>query len=409
MSLTSVEDALAPSTKVPGESVAARIAARIADPVSPMPPRQFGALAPDELAILDGWVDDLRAGRLSTRACASSLEGSGGASASAETATPAPPEDSGAGDSFAPSVPSALPPDAQAPPPAVEDTPYPPDPSECETTYEFHARRDATNAPFPVGTGTVDLYNCFSFHVDLAGPTHALQFRPHIDKARVVHHWILYATVLPQVDGVSSPCLGLHRDAFMLAGWAPGAGDWNLPRHVGMDLGTGDFILEVHYNNFGEPTEDASGVDVCATTKLRPETASLSWLGTELIALPPLARTSVLSNCRPNITTPIHVLRSWPHMHLLGRRMKADIHRAAGGIEPLFDVPFDFNNQWQYDTPAVLGPGDWIETTCEFDNTSPFPVTFGEGTGNEMCYNFTIAYPAGALVSVGLHNNACNN
>jgi hypothetical protein len=183
------------------------------------------------------------------------------------------------------------------------------------------------------------------------------------------------------------------------------------PPHVGLDLGGGNYILEVHYNNTGAPTTDSSGVTVCKAKTNRPDTATVSWLGTEAIIIPPATKNfEVPSNCRPNITDqPIHIMKVWPHMHKLGRHMRADIHRADGTTEALFNVAFDFNSQWGYDTPAVLHTGDYVTTTCTYDNDTPNVVTFGESTTSEMCYNFTYSYPARALVTFGLMSTACNN
>jgi hypothetical protein len=259
--------------------------------------------------------------------------------------------------------------------------------------------------------GTIDLYQCFGFKVNLPGQVQGLSFQPLIDNSKVVHHYILYKMLVPQIEGFTSPCVGLHRDGVFIDGWAPGQSGFELPSEVGMDLGTGDFMLEIHYNNFGDSTEDSSGLRICATKKLRPNTATVSFLGTEAIVIPPAIKDfKVTSRCAPmGQTAPIHVVRSWPHMHLLGSHMKADIVRANGQSEVLFDKKFDFNNQLGYPTPAVINPGDSIVTTCTWDNPGGFPVTFGEGTGAEMCYNFTVAYPAHALQSVGLHSTSCNN
>jgi hypothetical protein len=208
-----------------------------------------------------------------------------------------------------------------------------------------------------------------------------------------------------------SACLGFHPDGELLAGWAPGAMPSFLPAHVGLDLGGGNYILEVHYSNPGPPTQDGSGATVCKAKTNRPETATVSWLGTEAIILPPAQKNlPVVSNCRPNVTDkPIHIIKVWPHMHKLGRHMKADIHRADGAVDPLFNVDFSFDSQWGYDTPAILKAGDYITTTCVYDNDTPNTVTFGESTESEMCYNFTYAYPARALVTFGLMSTACNN
>jgi hypothetical protein len=95
-------------------------------------------------------------------------------------------------------------------------------------------------------------------------------------------------------------------------------------------------------------------------------------------------------------------------MRKLGRSIHADIKRASGGTDVLLDVPnFDSNYQVSYETPAVLNPGDRIVTTCSYQNTTSSLVTFGPSVASELCYNFVIAYPAGALVSVGLMPRAC--
>jgi hypothetical protein len=288
---------------------------------------------------------------------------------------------------------------------APEETP------ECDVPLDFRARKDTSGAKFPVPVGTIDLYQCFAFKVNLPGQVHALSFQPLIDNSKVVHHYLLYKMGVPQIDGLTSPCVGLHRDGVMVDGWAPGQSGVTLPKDVGMDIGTGDFMLELHYNNFGDSTEDSSGVRICATKNLRKNTATVSFLGTEAIIIPPAVKDfKVTSRCLPSYTAgPINVVRSWPHMHVLGSHMKADIVRAGGQTEVLFDKAFDFNSQLGYATPAVINPGDSIVTTCTWNNPGGFPVTFGEGTTAEMCYNFTVAYPAYSLQSIGLHSTSCNN
>ncbi|MBM4364389.1 MAG: hypothetical protein FJ104_17055, partial [Deltaproteobacteria bacterium] len=291
---------------------------------------------------------------------------------------------------------------------AVEDIPVPPEPGECET-IDIRARADASGAPYIVPANAFELYQMFEFEIPLGGTAQALSFEPLIDNTKVIHHWLLYQSNGVVVNGRNYTALGVHGDSFLVAGWAPGTGPWYLPKHVGVDLGAGKFILEVHYNNpGGGPEPDSSGVRVCKTNNLRPQTASVSWLGNDLFGINPLSTVEVAGRCRPvNQTEPIHILRTWPHMHLMGRRMRVVIDRAGGGQDVVHDQPFDFNNQIQYDTPTILNPGDSILTTCYFDNTSPNFITFGEATTQEMCFNFTVAYPANKLVQQTLHNNSC--
>jgi hypothetical protein len=174
-----------------------------------------------------------------------------------------------------------------------------------------------------------------------------------------------------------------------------------LPKHVGLDLGPGRFILEMHYNNIGKPaTPDRSGARLCTTQALRPETAMLSWLGSQLFSIPPGADDHpVAGRCKPAAKAPIHLLTIWPHMHSLGRRMSVRLDRADGTSKTVFDMPFSAESQRQYPFPMLLQPGDSLLTTCYFDNPNPYAVTIGDRVSDEMCNNFIVAYPAGALTS----------
>lgn len=405
-------------TKDGTEQIFQRMAKRIHDTSSPMPMRGFPQLTPAELGTLDGWLAQgapggsgcappPAGGAAGAGAGGSAAVGNGGAvSYGGSTGMPSYAGQTGSGGVMA-VVPPPLP-EGGMTKPDPDDVPVEPDASECEMV-KFHARSDANDTKFNVPTG--EQYYCFSFHKDWGTGTQGLAFYPDIDNRQVIHHWLLYKAITPQVNGVNSACLGFHPDGELLAGWAPGATASFLPSHVGLDLGGGDYILEVHYNNTGAPAQDGSGVTVCKAKTPRPDTATVSWLGTEAIILPPMQKgLDIVSNCKPNITdTPIHIIKVWPHMHKLGRHMKADIHRADGTVDPLFNVDFDFNSQWGYDTPAVLKAGDYVTTTCTFDNDTPNVVTFGESTSSEMCYNFTYSYPARALVTFGLMSTACNN
>ena len=47
--------------------------------------------------------------------------------------------------------------------------------------------------------------------------------------------------------------------------------------------------------------------------------------------------------------------------------------------------------------PIVVESGDKVITTCTFDNDTDQTITFGENTGNEMCFNFAIVEPMDGL------------
>jgi hypothetical protein len=73
--------------------------------------------------------------------------------------------------------------------------------------------------------------------------------------------------------------------------------------------------------------------------------------------------------------------------------MRVALTRAGGGTEMLHDEAFSFENQRGYSEDVIINPGDRITTTCQYTS----PATFGQGTNDEMCYWFALAYPVGAL------------
>jgi hypothetical protein len=269
------------------------------------------------------------------------------------------------------------------------------------TCYKLTARASSANDEYMVPT-TPDYYRCF----DYAPPwgdkkVHLVSARPIIDNGQVLHHWLLYNGDSPVQDGTSSECVGAHPNMAMIAGWAPGGESFETAADVGLEVAPGGFSLEIHYNNtVGAGVTDASGAEVCVTEKLRPNVAAVHWLGTEQ-----LNKVEAVGTCRPNNTGDVTILKSTPHMHLQGKHMKTVINRAGGGTEVLLDEPFDFNNQLDYETPAVIKPGDTLTTTCTFKKPTPF----GTGTNQEMCYNFVTAYPAGGLQQLlpGLRKYDC--
>src|SRR5690606_15347867 len=55
---------------------------------------------------------------------------------------------------------------------------------------------------------------------------------------------------------------------------------------------------------------------------------------------------------------------------------------------------FDFENQGGNPIDVKVTPGDVFRTECTFKNPDDTSVKFGEGTNDEMCFNFLNYYPA---------------
>lgn len=253
------------------------------------------------------------------------------------------------------------------------------------------------DAPWPEGAQGVSFESVFDDHPE------------------VIHHWLLYLEPPPlfdvATDGVVTPgSSGAHIASTLIAGWAPGGNNgMNLPPDVGMDINGGSrrLAVEIHFYT-NTPVQSRSGVRVCTTSTPRPNVATVSWLGTESISVPAGQTGTATGQCVPSSQQPIHILRSWPHMHKIGRHMTTVINRSGGGTEMLVDEPFNFNTQISYDTPAVIMPGDTLTTTCTFQNDTNGTVIYGTHTDNEMCFNFVTAWPAGALVG-GMAKNGAQN
>jgi hypothetical protein len=262
------------------------------------------------------------------------------------------------------------------------------------------ARAGAAGARYKVPT-TPDFYHCFNYAPPWGNKkVQIVSAHPLIDNSRVIHHWILYNTTDAVADGTDGTCS--HPGATFITGWAPGGEPMEMPADVGLRVDGAGFSLETHYNNnLGEGQEDQSGVEVCVTEELRPKEAAVHWLGTVN-----LNKLEATGTCAPTNKEPVTIIGSSPHMHLQGRHMKTIIKRKSGAIEPLIDQAFDFNTQVSYPTPATIYPGDTLTTTC----TYAAPTPFGEGTNDEMCFNFVTAYPAGQLVNaVSLSKNDCTS
>lgn len=362
MSLVEIEDFLVPSVTDPARAVAELTLERVDDTERPMPPDN--SLSDEDKAVLTDWID---AGM---------------------------PPNEGAACEDEPDEP---------------DEPIGPDALPCEPAAEFRAFADGTQTePFAV-PDVDDLYMCFVFDSPFGDITQGTAWAPDIDDERVVHHWLLLKTDNPDyVPGTAFPCGNdVTLETQMLMGWAPGTNNFVMPEEAGLELpAPGErVVLQIHYNNTAgyDDALDQSGVVLCTTEEPRPNLASTLWLGTTEIEVPPGERVTTTGNCNTGVraTEPFKMLLSWPHMHEFGEAIRTEIIRGGtGDPEMLTDVPeWNFENQVYYPyEPAIdVTPGDILRTSCEFHNDTDQTVTFGEGTGDEMCFDFALVYPITAF------------
>jgi mono/diheme cytochrome c family protein len=358
MSLVTLADYKAKS--VDGESMLETIKTRINEPnpKKAMPPSNGVKLTAKELATLNDWLE----------------AGAPGSSESCESTKPSA-ADAGSGG-------------------ASNDAGLETESLDCFKMTAFGA---GASAPYKVGVAR-DKYVNFTFNAPWSSTAYGIRFSPIISNAKALHHFLLFQDSSKKAPG-SAGSSGAHPDGQLVYGWAPGGQPLDLREATDVSVGfelpnTTSYTVEMHYNSTDGAAVDASGVEVCVAKAKPDNIANISWLGYDNLLTP---STKWTGNCVPQNKVPVHILGVQPHMHVAGKHMKTVIHRKGGGEEVLHDEPFDFNNQVHYLKDVTINPGDTLTTECTYDQ----PMSFGESTGAEMCYNFTFAYPKGLLKDSG--------
>lgn len=248
-----------------------------------------------------------------------------------------------------------------------------------------------------------DLYVCVGVPLPVQGRRHITAIAPHIDNYKILHHVLLMQATEP-VSETPYVCTGAEPWK-LVAGWAPGGENLVMPPEAGFPYDSNTrWALQLHYNNATklEGEQDQSGFEFCTTDKLRENDAGVVAFGSMVFSLPPRAKTTVKCSwvAPPSINTNlkiggIRLIQSWPHMHNLGTAMKTTVDSVGGTSQLLVDEQnFSFQNQVSHPAALDVKPGDVINTTCSWNNTTDKTVTWGEGTSSEMCYNYTTYYPA---------------
>lgn len=300
---------------------------------------------------------------------------------------------------------------ADAPPPEPPDGELPP------PSMSFDIGADYTPAE-----GLTDDYRCFDIDPGLTADTEITMVDLVQTNRRTFHHGIMFLALPGDVEDVrrldrADPrpgyeCFGgpgFASDEWIIAEAAAG-----IPRPFAdgtakvIPAGS-HFVLQIHYNTLNGDGPDRTRVDVWT-----PD-APVGKRPVDLRLVNPLFRIpagvdehTVTADARiadgPLMqyrqAPPGRIHQVWGHMHYLGDEFALDLERADGTTQRLLDIPrWDFNWQGVYDlvTPIEVAPGDRIRMTCTWDNSpenqpliggvrqTPRPVTWGEGTLDEMC------------------------
>ncbi|MBX3110633.1 MAG: hypothetical protein KF857_01375 [Fimbriimonadaceae bacterium] len=181
-----------------------------------------------------------------------------------------------------------------------------------------------------------------------------------------------------------------------LGGWAPGVSGGRLPEGAGYRLDPGTkIVLQVHYNKSGKPEIDQTKLGLYFLKQPATTPARIAWLANPFINIP--AGDNAV-HFRQTVPVPVDatVYSVMPHMHKLGKAMKATAVFPDGSKKVLVDVDdWDFNWQLVYTfrEPLHLPKGSKVVIEATYDNSSDNPhqpsdpprnVRWGEATNDEM-------------------------
>ena len=198
--------------------------------------------------------------------------------------------------------------------------------------------------------------------------------------------------------------LGTHHTVLALNGFSPddyiyaSGVDTNelvFPAGVGLRIPAGtDVVLQLHLFN---PTPGAitgtSGIEIVELDEGELEQeADIILPGPMDLEIPPLGEHSQSSTCVVN--TPQTLFALFPHMHQLGSHFRTTV-TVSGEEVVVHDAPYEFEHQpFLALEPVALEPGDAIETTCTWNNTTNQTVFWGESSEAEMCFSILYRWPA---------------
>jgi hypothetical protein len=231
----------------------------------------------------------------------------------------------------------------------------------------------------------------------------AIELRP--GNPKVVHHALVFldengaakkldqATKEPGYSSFGGP--GFFPTG-SLGGWAPGGTPHTLPDGIGRYFKKGsDVVLQLHYHPTGKIEKDRSSIGVYFSKKPVQRLVGGFALENWEINIP-AGNKQYIRKSSYRLPKQVTLLTVTPHMHLLGKEMKADATLPDGKAIPLVWVQnWDF--RWQdtfvFKQPIELPAGTVINMSSVHDNSEdnsvnpfspPRTIEYGEGSNDEM-------------------------
>lgn len=181
-------------------------------------------------------------------------------------------------------------------------------------------------------------------------------------------------------------------------GWVPGLDPLDLPAGHGVSIpdDSGDAVFEIHYRPNGKATADRSRMGLYFADRPVSRWVSTFVAGTLDVDIAP-EDDNYWRQVHVDLPADVRLVSISPHMHYLGRQVKAVATLPDGSQVPLLHIPewdFRWQNIYIYREPLLLPAGSRIDAWFKFDNSSQNPynphvppgrVGWGWSSDEEMC------------------------
>lgn len=259
---------------------------------------------------------------------------------------------------------------------------------------------------FTIPASGRDIQQCFviPIPIDEDKTVAAVEFRP--GNRSVVHHAIMYldSSGIARRKDEADKEYGYRAfggPGFFptggLGAWAPGTGAEQLPEGVGKYIRKGsDLVLQIHYHPTGKEEKDRSQVGVYFTKKPAEKIVGGIGLAYTALNIKPGDKNYRVSTTTEPLPCDVQALSAFPHMHLIGKEIKAWAETPEGKEIPLIwikDWDFNWQGSYYFAEPVKIPKNSRVKFEAVFDNSSenfrnpsspPKTVRWGEQTYDEM-------------------------
>jgi len=156
-------------------------------------------------------------------------------------------------------------------------------------------------------------------------------------------------------------------------------------------------LMQVHYHpHFGKVGADRTDIGLYFAKSEVKKELHYGFVANTRMVIPAGAPNQRIE---ATLTLPfgIEIVSIYPHMHLLGKNIRAEAVLPNGSVQKLIDIP-QYEFQWQgmyvYRNPVKLPQGTLLRVEGFFDNSvnnplnpnsPPKDVRWGEASTDEMC------------------------